>query len=160
MEPYEPLRWEYGTKSPAHMHSGPSCFRSLLQTCTEVSATPKCDYPGCQIPEHLRMLLHSLRPLCLAPGGNGSIWKYLDTLVRSTRVSGRFACAFWTNLHFGEVGCQRWAFHASAANEWIFLSSPYGWWLWEFSAFAAESWVVSFCQWGANSRSWFQLLLG
>jgi len=34
------------------------------------------------------MLLQSLRALCLAPGGSGSVWKYLEALVRSPGVSG------------------------------------------------------------------------
>jgi hypothetical protein len=49
------------------------------------------------------MLLQSLRALCLAPGGPGSTWKYLEALVRSTGVSGRFACDFQTELHFAYV---------------------------------------------------------
>jgi len=52
---------------------------------------------------HLRMLLQSLRALCKAPGGPGSIWKYFEELVRVTRVSRRFACGFQTNLHFADV---------------------------------------------------------
>jgi len=56
--------------------------------------------------EHLRMLLQSLRALCLAPGGSGSIWKYLEALVRLSGVSGRIACGFRTDLHFADVqGC-------------------------------------------------------
>jgi len=50
------------------------------------------------------MLLQSLRALCKAPGGPGSIWKYLEALVRATGVSGRFACCFRTDLHFADVG--------------------------------------------------------
>jgi hypothetical protein len=49
------------------------------------------------------MLLQSLRTLYLAPGGPGSIWKYLEALVRATGVSGRFACCFWTDVHFADV---------------------------------------------------------
>ena len=52
------------------------------------------------------MLLQSLRALCFAPGGPGSIWNYLGALVRFTRVSGRFACGFRTDLHFADVSCQ------------------------------------------------------
>src|SRR5882757_7742352 len=54
-------------------------------------------------PEHLRMLLQSLRALCFAPGGPGSIWNYLGAPVTSTGVSGRFACGFRTDLHFADV---------------------------------------------------------
>jgi len=48
------------------------------------------------------MLLQSLRALCFAPGGPGSIWKYLEALVRSAGVSGRFVCGFQTDLHFAD----------------------------------------------------------
>ena len=53
--------------------------------------------------EHVRMLLQSLRALCKAPGGAGSIWKYLEALARATGVSGRFAYGFRTELHFADV---------------------------------------------------------
>ena len=46
------------------------------------------------------MLLQSLRALCLSPGWSGSVWKYLEALVRSPGVSGRIACGFRTELHF------------------------------------------------------------
>jgi hypothetical protein len=49
------------------------------------------------------MLLQSLRAFCKAPGGAGSIWKYLEALVRATGVSGRFAYGFRTDLHFVDV---------------------------------------------------------
>jgi len=49
------------------------------------------------------MLLQSLRALCKSPGGAGSIWKYLEALVRDTGVSGRFAYGFRTDLHFSDV---------------------------------------------------------
>jgi hypothetical protein len=49
------------------------------------------------------MLLHSLRALCKAPGGVGSIRKYLEALARATGVSGRFAYSFRTELHFADV---------------------------------------------------------
>jgi hypothetical protein len=50
------------------------------------------------------MLLKSLRALCLAPGGPGTIWNYLGAPVRPTAVSGRFACGFPTDLHFADEG--------------------------------------------------------
>jgi hypothetical protein len=49
------------------------------------------------------MLLHSLRAFCKAPGGAGSIWKYLEALARATGVSERFAYGFRTELHFADV---------------------------------------------------------
>jgi hypothetical protein len=52
------------------------------------------------------MLFQSLRALCLAPGGPGSIWNHLGAPVRSTGVSGRFACGFRTDLHFADVCTQ------------------------------------------------------
>jgi len=48
------------------------------------------------------MLLQSLRALCKAPVGAGSIWKYLEALMRATGVSGRFAYGFRTELHFAD----------------------------------------------------------
>ena len=53
--------------------------------------------------EDLRMLLQSLRAYCKAPGGPGRIWKYLEALVRTTGVSERFVCGFWTNLYSADV---------------------------------------------------------
>ena len=49
------------------------------------------------------MLLQSLRALCLAPGGSGSIRKDLEALVRAPGVSDKVACCFRTNLHFADV---------------------------------------------------------
>jgi len=49
------------------------------------------------------MLLQSLRALCEAPGGPGSIWKDLEALVRATGESGRFACGLRTDLHFADA---------------------------------------------------------
>ena len=48
------------------------------------------------------MLLHSLRLLCSASGGSGSIWKYLEALVRLNGMSGRFGCSFRTDLDFAD----------------------------------------------------------
>jgi hypothetical protein len=53
--------------------------------------------------EHLRMLLQSLGAHCNVPGGPQSIWMYFEVLVRSTGVSGRFGCGFWTDLYFADV---------------------------------------------------------
>ena len=53
--------------------------------------------------EHLRLLLQSLKAHCKAPGGPGSIWKYIEALVGGTGVSVRFACGFRTDLHFGDA---------------------------------------------------------
>jgi hypothetical protein len=50
------------------------------------------------------MLLQSLSALCKAPGEAGSIWEYLEAVVRTTRVSGRFAYGFRTELHFADEG--------------------------------------------------------
>jgi len=51
--------------------------------------------------EYPKFLLHSLRALRIFPGGSESIWKYVNPLVRSTRVSGRLTSTNWTNLPFG-----------------------------------------------------------
>jgi len=50
------------------------------------------------------MFLQSLRALCETAGGPGSIWKYLEALVRATGECGRFACGFRTDLHFADAG--------------------------------------------------------
>jgi len=49
------------------------------------------------------MLFQSLRVLCLAPGGSGSVSKYLEALVRSLGVSGRIACSFQSKIHFADA---------------------------------------------------------
>jgi hypothetical protein len=51
---------------------------------------------------HVRMLFQSLRARSKAPGGAGSIWKYLDLLLRATGVSGRFVYGFQTELHIAD----------------------------------------------------------
>ena len=53
--------------------------------------------------EHVRMLLHSLRAFCKAPGGARSIWKYLEALGRASGVSERFAHGFRTEIHFADA---------------------------------------------------------
>ena len=49
------------------------------------------------------MLLQSLRVLCVAPGGSGSVLQHLEALVRLPGVSGRIACCFRTDFHFADV---------------------------------------------------------
>jgi len=49
---------------------------------------------------HLGILLQCLSTHCSAPGRPGSIWKYLEALVRSTRVSRRFV---WPSAKFESV---------------------------------------------------------
>jgi len=49
------------------------------------------------------MLLQSLKALCNAPGGAGSIWEYFEAVVRAPRVSGKVAYVFRTELHFADV---------------------------------------------------------
>jgi len=44
-----------------------------------------------------------MRALCLAPGGPGSNWNYLEALERLTGVSGRFVCGFHTSLHLADT---------------------------------------------------------
>jgi len=56
------------------------------------------------------MPLQSLRALWKAPGGAGSIWKYLEVLVTAIGVSGRFVYGFWTELHFANVGIGEFPF--------------------------------------------------
>jgi len=49
------------------------------------------------------MLLQTLRALRKVPGGPGSIWMYIEALVRATGVPGRFACGFRTYLRFADI---------------------------------------------------------
>jgi len=49
------------------------------------------------------MLLQSLRALCLAPVGPGSIQNHLGAPVTATGVSGWFGCGLRTDLHFADV---------------------------------------------------------
>jgi hypothetical protein len=53
--------------------------------------------------EHVRILLKSLRALCTAAGGAGSMWKYLEELVRATGVAGRVAYGILSVLHYADV---------------------------------------------------------
>jgi len=114
---------------PQSLRRGHRWSRRLMRTCTEVSAALESSCRTAQMSQqlqnmtilivnlvafwmhlhtcrrfqgHLRMLLKSLRVHCKAPGGPGSIWKYLETLVRATGVSGRFGCGFQTDLHFAD----------------------------------------------------------
>jgi len=63
-------------------------------------------------PEHLRMLVQSVRALGAAPKGPGSIWKNFEALFRLTGVSGRFTCGFWTDLDLAVVDCKVEYFNA------------------------------------------------
>jgi len=131
VEHYDPLLWEYGTKCPAELtqrsqaplevslrpHSEVSA--ALQVPCSLVQRSQQLQNLTNQIgnlvaswmhlhyfrwsQDHLKMLLRSLRAHCKAPGGPGSIWKYLEALLRATWVSGRFACGFQTDLHFADV---------------------------------------------------------
>jgi len=90
------------SKDPADLHRGFSCSEIRLSYKSNITASWMHLYNCKCFEEHLRMLLQSLKALCLAPVGPGSIWKYLEALVRSTGVSGRLACGFQTNLHFAD----------------------------------------------------------
>jgi hypothetical protein len=50
-----------------------------------------------------KILLQSLRALCLAAGGPESIRIYSDVLVRLTGVCGRLVCGFRTDLHCADT---------------------------------------------------------
>jgi len=80
--------------------------------------------------EHLRILLHSLRALCLATGGSGSIRKYVEALVRSPGVSGRIACCFQTNWHFADEVTGQWVFLNTIASMNRFVISKLNFWCW------------------------------
>ena len=96
-------RFQLLSKSPPDLCRHPSCSKVCLSYKSNLGVfwmhlhNCKC------YQEHLRMLLLSLSALCLAPGGPGSIRRQVEALVRSTSVSGRFVCGFWTELHFANV---------------------------------------------------------
>jgi len=101
--------------------SGLGCSRSIPQSCAAHSASLKVSCRSAQMShelqnltildgaswmhlhhcrcfqEHMRMLLQSLRALCLAPGGSGSVWKNWEALLRSPGVSGRIGWGFQTD---------------------------------------------------------------
>jgi len=90
---------QFLSKSPTDLHRGLSSSKIwLFQKSNHIASWMHLHNCKC-FQEHLRMLLQSLRALCLSPGGSGSIWKYLEALVRSPGVSGRIVCGFRTNLH-------------------------------------------------------------
>jgi len=49
------------------------------------------------------MLLQSLRVVCFATGGPGSICKYFEAFVWLTGVSRKVDCVFQTDLHCADV---------------------------------------------------------
>jgi len=104
------LQWsQVLSKSPADWRRGLlSSHMSLLYQPNLVASWKHLHKCRC-FQEQPRILLQSLRALCLAPAGPGSIWKYLEALVRSPRVAGRFAGSFQTDLHFTDAKytCQR-----------------------------------------------------
>jgi len=113
-------------KSPTELRSSPGRARSILQSCTALGDSLKVFHRSAQrsqelqnltlldgtswmhlhncwcFQEHLRMLLQSLRALCLASGRSGSVWKYLEALVRLPGVSERIVCCVRTKLHFAD----------------------------------------------------------
>jgi len=91
------------SKSLTDLHRGLSCSNIWLSYKWNLIASWMPLHNSRWFQEYLRMLLHSLRALCLAPGRPGSIWKYLEALVRLSGVSGRFVCGFWTELHVADV---------------------------------------------------------
>ena len=58
--------------------------------------------------EHVRILLQSLRALCKAPGGAGSIWKYLE-VVLATGLGNPPAVQFLAggSVRFGSLPSQK-----------------------------------------------------
>ena len=130
MEPYEPLLWEYGTKSPAKLRRGLKLLSKSTTdlgrglSCSNIWLSYKSNLVASWMPlhncrcfqEHLRMLLQSLRALCLAPGGPESIWNYLGAPVRSTGVSRRFVCGFRTYLHVADA--VQWTIWTACLLHW------------------------------------------
>jgi len=90
------------SKFHTDLHSGFSCSRIWLCYKSNLVASWMHPHNYRCFQEHLRILLQSLGALCIAPGVSGSIWKDLEAMVRSTRVSGRSVCGFRTTLHFAD----------------------------------------------------------
>jgi len=120
-----PQRSQLRLKSPAALcRALSSCKRWLFYKSNLVASWMHLHESRCS-QEHPRILSQSLRALGLAAGGPGSIWKYLDALVRSTGVSGRFACGSWTDLHFADedpslisMGVQSLYWRGCEAGRW------------------------------------------
>jgi len=91
------------SRSPTDLRRGLSCSKIWVSYKSNLVASWMYLHACRSFLEHLSLLLESLRALCLAPGGAGSIWKHLEALVRLTGVSRRFACGFRTDLHFADV---------------------------------------------------------
>jgi len=148
---YKPLLWEFGTKtptelaqssqllskSPAELGWGLSFPPGLPQACADISAAPNVTIlivnfvaswmhlHNCRcFQDHLRMLLQIPGAHCKAPGRPGSIWKYVEALVRAAGVSGRFACGFRTELHFADWMKERQTFLGGCCT-WCKLYSVY-----------------------------------
>jgi len=145
-------------KSPAELGSGIGCTRSVPPSCAAFSASLEVSRRSaqrCQVlqnltivhgaswmhlhncrcfQEHPRMLLQSLRALCLAPVESGSVWKYLEALVRSPGVSGRIECGFRTESHFADV-------HSTWAFMWI-SKLDRSWPEFSRSSFAGARWIA------------------
>jgi len=91
------------SKSPTDIQSGLNSSKSWLFYDSNLVAS-WIHLQNCRcFQDHQNVLLQSLKPLCLAPVGPGCTWKYIEALVRSTAVSGRFACGFRTYLHFAAI---------------------------------------------------------
>ena len=89
-----------------------------------------------------RMLLQSLRALCKAPGGPGSIWKCLEALVRATGVSGRLAYGFRTDLHFADAALLQFHDDALVLGNHRFPAQAHAGVAWEdFSAAVKEAFI-------------------
>jgi len=101
------LRARLLSKCPTDLCRGPRSSKIWLFYKSNLVASWMHLYNCRCFQEHLSMLLQSLRALSKAPGGPGSIWKYLEALVRATGVSGKFACGFQTILYSADVrGCR------------------------------------------------------
>ena len=94
------------SKTPADPRRGLRSYKiSLFNQSYHVASRLHLHNCRC-FQKHLRMILQSLRALCLTPGGSGSIKKCLEALVRSPGVSVTIACCFRTDLYFAGVVCK------------------------------------------------------
>jgi hypothetical protein len=98
------MQYELLLKSPADLHNSLSYFNISLFYKSNIVASQMCLHNCRCFLEHLRMLLMSFRAIWFPTERSRSNWKYLEALVRFTRVSGRFGWGYRTDLHFAKEG--------------------------------------------------------
>jgi len=103
-------------KSPTDLCRGLSSSKIWLSCESNLTASWTHLHHCRRFPEHLGVLLQSPIAHCVAPGGSGNIWKYLEAQVRLPGVSGMTAGWFQTDSDFADVIIiLRWTSNCSQA---------------------------------------------